>query len=127
MIYINHIQFPLLKTDTQKKKKKSLHAKPQGAWHVGLPVGAVEHEHAGEAAEEHPVWVGAKLHRYTGAQHYKHYIWYRTKDDEANKYYIFNWNKKNSVTYLWRESHNHGQTAPLEVNCYWYVLPASHQ
>jgi hypothetical protein len=34
-------------------------------------VGAVEHEHAGEAAEEHPVWVGAQLDCYTGTQHYK--------------------------------------------------------
>lgn len=48
------------------------HAKAQGSWHVGLPVSTVEHEHAGEAAEEHPVGVGSKLDGDTGAQDHKH-------------------------------------------------------
>lgn len=49
------------------------HAKSQGAWDVGLPVGTVEHEHASEAAEEHPVGISAKLDGNTGAQDHKHY------------------------------------------------------
>lgn len=48
------------------------HAKAQGSRHVCLPVGAVEHEHPSEAAEEHPVRVRAHLHGYTGSQHDKH-------------------------------------------------------
>ena len=64
------IKCPLLKPDP-RKRSQNVHAEAQGAGHVGLPVGAVEHEHAGEAAEEHPVWVGAQLDCYTGTQHYK--------------------------------------------------------
>lgn len=48
------------------------HAEPQRSRHVCLPVGTVEHKHPSEAAEEHPVWVGAQLHRYAGSQHHKH-------------------------------------------------------
>lgn len=32
-------------------------AKAQGPGHVGLPVGAEEHEHPNETTEEDPVWV----------------------------------------------------------------------
>lgn len=112
-----------------ERKRKDIHAKPQGAWHIRLPVCTVEHEHAGEAAEEHPVRIGAKLHSYAGAQHDKHY----RREREIDGHLSFtsrgkhNWSKNNPGNYLWRESHNRGQTAPLEVSCYWYVLPASHQ
>lgn len=49
-----------------------LHAKAQRSRHICLPVGTVEHKHASETAEEHPVWIGAHLHCYTGSQHHKH-------------------------------------------------------
>lgn len=36
-------------------------------------MGTVEHEHAREAAEEHPVRVGAQLHGDAGAQDHEHW------------------------------------------------------
>lgn len=72
------IFFLLLKQPKQIERENEAacvdsHAKPQCSWHVCLPVGTVEHKHPSEAAEEHPVRVGAQLHCYTGSQHHKHY------------------------------------------------------
>lgn len=128
-----------ISTKNAKNTQYDSHAEAQRSRHVCLPVGAVEHEHPGEAAEEHPVGVCAHLHRDAGSQHHEHcrdtargqrqrlHPSVHLKEEEEKKKKAFRFTGEREGTDPWRASRSRGRTARPAGSCCWCVGPASRR